>query len=155
MDSDLKAYLDTQFQQIAENLQNTLRAELRGEMAGLSKELRGEMAALGKELRSEVAGLSKELRGEMAALGKELRGEIAGLSKELRGEMAALGKDLRAEIAGLRSNLEALRTELLTELEKRETNLLNAFYSWARPMEIRQRGVSTTVAGFDERLSPG
>lgn len=38
-------------------------------------------------------------------------------------------------------------------LEKVETNLLGAFYGWARPMEIRVDGMTKTVMGFDERLS--
>jgi hypothetical protein len=38
-------------------------------------------------------------------------------------------------------------------IEKVETNLLGAFYGWARPMEIRVNGMTSTVMGFDERLA--
>lgn len=38
-------------------------------------------------------------------------------------------------------------------IEKTETNLLGAFYGWARPMEIRVDGMTKTVMGFDERLA--
>ena len=38
-------------------------------------------------------------------------------------------------------------------IEKVETNLLGAFYGWARPMEIRVDGMTKTVMGFDERLA--
>jgi hypothetical protein len=34
-------------------------------------------------------------------------------------------------------------------IEKVETNLLGAFYGWARPMEIRVDGMTKTVMGFD------
>jgi hypothetical protein len=33
-------------------------------------------------------------------------------------------------------------------IEKCETNLLKAFHGWARSMEIRQRGATSSVAGF-------
>jgi len=35
---------------------------------------------------------------------------------------------------------------------KTETNLLGAFYNWARPMEARVQNASTMVLGFDLRL---
>ncbi len=38
-------------------------------------------------------------------------------------------------------------------IEKVETNLLGAFYGWARPMEIRVNGMVSTVMGFEERLA--
>ena len=38
-------------------------------------------------------------------------------------------------------------------IEKVETNLLGAFYGWARPMEVRVQGISTMILGFDERLA--
>ena len=43
--------------------------------------------------------------------------------------------------------------EVEQRIEKVETNLLGAFYGWARPMEIRVDGMTKTVMGFDERLS--
>lgn len=43
--------------------------------------------------------------------------------------------------------------ELDARVEKVETNLLGAFYGWARPMEIRVNGMVSTVMGFDERLA--
>jgi hypothetical protein len=48
---------------------------------------------------------------------------------------------------------EALEERLLARIEKTETNLLGAFYGWARPMEIRVDSVTKTVMGFDERLA--
>lgn len=42
---------------------------------------------------------------------------------------------------------------LETRIEKVETSLLGAFYGWARPMEIRVNGMTSTVMGFDERLA--
>jgi len=43
--------------------------------------------------------------------------------------------------------------EMEQRIEKVETNLLGAFYGWARPMEIRVDGMTKTVMGFDERLA--
>jgi hypothetical protein len=60
---------------------DSLRVELRGEMAELRGELRGEMA----ELRGDMRGL----RGEMTGLRGELRGEIRELGGELVDHMAA------------------------------------------------------------------
>jgi hypothetical protein len=57
-----------------------------------------------------------------------------------------------AELA-TRSELKALEEHLNTLVEKTETNLLGAFYGWARPMEIRVDGMTKTVMGFDERLA--
>jgi|HubBroStandDraft_6_1064221.scaffolds.fasta_scaffold2121619_2 hypothetical protein len=48
---------------------------------------------------------------------------------------------------------EALESRLEARIEKVETNLLGAFYGWARPMEIRVNGMTKTVMGFDERLA--
>jgi len=38
-------------------------------------------------------------------------------------------------------------------IEKVETNLLSGLFGWARPMEIRVNGMTSTVMGFDERLA--
>jgi hypothetical protein len=46
-----------------------------------------------------------------------------------------------------------LRTHVSAECEKVETKLLSAFHGWARSMEIRVRGSSQSVMGFDERLA--
>jgi hypothetical protein len=48
---------------------------------------------------------------------------------------------------------EAMKEDLIARIEKAETNLLSAFYGWARPMEVRIGGISTLVLGFDERLA--
>lgn len=50
--------------------------------------------------------------------------------------------DLSAQVADVRAETERVETSLLTE-----------FHKWARTHEIRSRGVSTAVVGFDERLS--
>src|ERR1700722_10480560 len=48
---------------------------------------------------------------------------------------------------------EAVEERLIGRIEKVETSLLGAFYGWARPMEIRVNGMTSTVMGFDERLA--
>jgi len=41
---------------------------------------------------------------------------------------------------------------VLNQIEATETRLLTAFHDWARTYEVRARGVTTAVAGFEERL---
>ena len=55
---------------------------------------------------------------------------------------------LIASISDAETRMEARFSERLTDTE---TKLLSAFYSWAPTMEIRQRGISTAVNGFEER----
>jgi hypothetical protein len=52
-----------------------------------------------------------------------------------------------------KKELEAAEERSAARTEKAETSLLGAFYSWARPMEIRVNGMTSTVMGFDERLA--
>ena len=82
-----------------------LRAEMRGEIAGLRAEMRGEIAGLRAEMRSGIAGLRDEMRTEIAGLGEEMRTEIAGLREEMRTEIAGLREEMRTEIAGLREEM--------------------------------------------------
>lgn len=53
----------------------------------------------------------------------------------------------------LKTYLDEMKRELLSDIGKSETNLLRAFHSWSRSMEIRVRNASASVAGFDERLA--
>jgi hypothetical protein len=77
---------------------DSLRVELRAEMAELRGELRGEMAELRGEmrgLRSEMTGLRGELRGEMKELGGELVDRMAANTRTVvygnLGAMMGLG----------------------------------------------------------------
>lgn len=49
--------------------------------------------------------------------------------------------------------IAALEERLLKCIDRTETKLLTAFHGWARPAEIRMRGVNQNVSGFDERLA--
>jgi hypothetical protein len=77
--------------------------------------------------------------------------------KDLDAKLAefATRKDLDAKLAefATRRELQALEERMKALIEKTETNLLGAFYGWARPMEVRVQGISTMVLGFDERLA--
>ncbi len=57
------------------------------------------------------------------------------------------------EFKEIHLNAQKLEERLKALIEKTETNLLGAFYGWARPMEVRVQGISTMVLGFDERLA--
>jgi hypothetical protein len=56
---------------------------------------------------------------------------------------------LDARFADVDRRAEATEDRLKALIEKTETNLLSAFYAWARPMEVRVQSVSTMVLGFD------
>ena len=56
-----------------------LRAEMRGEIAGLRAEMRGEIAGLRAEMRSEIAALREEMHREFGVL----RREIASLGERV------------------------------------------------------------------------
>jgi len=60
---------------------------------------------------------------------------------------------LDSRFAEVDRRAEAMEERLRALIEKTETNLLGAFYGWARPMEIRVNGMTSTVMGFDERLA--
>lgn len=81
-------------------------------------------------------------------LGNELRNELAS-----KRDVESLRKDVRQDIELVRRDTDTLRIELLAAIERSENNLLTAFHSWARTYEVRARGTSTLVAGFEERLS--
>ncbi len=61
-----------------------------------------------------------------------------------------MDEDLKAYLETMQADLKA---HMSRECEKVETNLLRAFHGWSRSMEIRVRGASTSVVGFDERLA--
>jgi len=69
-------------------------------------------------------------------------------------------QDLEQALRGLADQLERRfgqmdqRFEHIEQrIERAETTLLTEFHKWARTHEVRSRGVSAAVVGFDERLS--
>jgi len=55
---------------------------------------------------------------------------------------ADLKKYLDDNFARMDERFVELETRLNARIEKSETNLLTAFHSWARPMEVRAHGVT-------------
>ena len=51
-----------------------------------------------------------------------------------------------------KADIQELRAEVRALIERVETNLLTEFHKWSRTYEIRARGTTTAVHGFDERL---
>jgi hypothetical protein len=49
--------------------------------------------------------------------------------------------------------IEATEIRMAERIEATETKLLTAFHDWARTYEVRARGVTTLMVGFEERLS--
>jgi len=64
---------------------------------------------------------------------------------------------LDANFARIDERFTEVEQRIVADVEKRiekvERSLLGAFYGWARPMEIRVNGMTSTVMGFDERLA--
>ncbi len=59
----------------------------------------------------------------------------------------------KQDIAQLDARISQLDSSIAGRLESLETKLLTAFHDWARTYEVRVRGMSSLVVGFDERLS--
>ena len=82
-----------------------LRAEMRGEIAGLRAEMRGEIAGLREEMLGGIAGLREEMRAEIGGLREEMHREFG----VLRREIASLGERV--------ARLEAGQGFILTRLD--------------------------------------
>ena len=93
-----------------------LRAEMRGEIAGLREEMRGGIAGLREEMRAEIAGLREEMRTEIAGLREEMRTEIAGLREEMHSEFGVLRREI-ASLGERVARLEAGQGFILTRLD--------------------------------------
>ena len=51
-----------------------------------------------------------------------------------------------------KADIRELEERLRQFVERIETNLLTEFHKWSRTYEIRARGTTTMVVGFEERL---
>jgi hypothetical protein len=71
------------------------------------------------------------------------------MDQELKQYLDANFARIDERFAGVDRRFDAMGKDLFA----RETNLLGAFYGWARPIEIRVDGMTKTVMGFDERLA--
>jgi hypothetical protein len=75
------------------------------------------------------------------------------MDQELKQYLDANFARIDARFIEVDRRAEALEERLIGRIEKVETSLLGAFYGWARPMEIRVNGMTSTVMGLDERLA--
>ena len=63
-------------------------------------------------------------------------------------------KEALADLEGrINRRFEALEERMAERIESTETKLLTAFHDWARTHEVRSRGLSSLVIGFEERLT--
>jgi hypothetical protein len=69
-----------------------------------------------------------------------------------KADLHAVRAELKGDIQAVRSDMQAMEERLNERIHDSQTALLRAFHGWARSMEIRSRGTTTTVVGFDERL---
>ena len=84
------------------------------------------------------------------------KADLQALATKADLQALATKADLQGDIQSLRtelkSDMQALEERLNERIHDSQTALLRAFHGWARSMEIRSRGTTTTVVGFDERL---
>ena len=70
---------------------NSVRSDLRADIADLRTELKGDIAEVRAELKGDIADLRTELKGDIADLRTELKGDIAYLGTELKDDVNELG----------------------------------------------------------------
>ena len=75
------------------------------------------------------------------------------MDQELKQYLEAMEARIDAKFAQCATKQDLERFATKQDVERVETNLLKAFYNWARPMEVRVSGITNTVHGFDERLA--
>ena len=75
------------------------------------------------------------------------------MDQELKQYLDANFARIDERFVEVKDDAQKLEARLEARIEKVETSLLGAFYGWARPMEIRVNGMTSTVMGFDERLA--
>jgi hypothetical protein len=80
---------------------------------------------------------------------QELKQYLESMESRINGRFGVID----ARFDAMETNAEAMETRINARIEKTETNLLTAFHSWARSMEIRVRSASGSVTAFDERLA--
>jgi hypothetical protein len=132
MDRDLRYYLDAKFAVVDGNFAD-LRTDMDARFTAVDRkfaELRADM-----DVRfTTVDQKFTELRADMDVRFTAVDQKVAELRTDLRSEM-----DVRFAAAR-------------EDLEKVETRLLSAFHSWASPMEIKVRQMTTLALGSAERL---
>ncbi|HZL56897.1 MAG TPA: hypothetical protein VFC21_07440 [Bryobacteraceae bacterium] len=90
--------------------------------------------------------MDQDLKLYLDEMKRELRtNNVEDTKREVRAIIEETKRELRADI-------EEAKREVRADIEKSETNLLRAFHSWARSMEVRVRGVATVSAGVEERI---
>ena len=99
---------------------------------------------------AELKQYLEAMEGRLTAKSEAMEGRLTAKSEALEGRLTAKAEAMEGRLT---AKAEALEERVNARIEKAETNLLTAFHSWARPMEIRVRGVSGVAFGFDERLA--
>jgi len=95
--------------------------------------------------------VDQELKQYLDAKFAHVDAELAHVDAKVA-QMDAKFAQIDERFAEVDRRAEAMEASLRALIEKTETNLLGAFYNWARPMEARVQSVSTMVSGFDLRL---
>ena len=86
---------------------------LKTAMNSVRFELKGDIAELKTELKGDIAELRTELKGDIAELRTELKGDIAGLRTELKGDIADAKAESKADIASLKLDVQSNRAEII------------------------------------------
>ncbi len=123
MDEELRTYLER------------MRADLAGKI-----DRAAEATVYLNALRNDIAAIENRITVRMDERLASLEDRLADrIMERVGGRIDAAEDRLKAHVG--------------QSCEKVETKLLRAFHSWSRSMEVRVRGASVSVAGFDERLS--
>jgi len=88
--------------------------------------------------KQDLAELRQDMKQDMAQLRAEFKQDMGDLRAELKQDMADLGDKLT----------EAIRDS--------QTEVLRAFYNWARPIEIRLNRtdeIATRLSWIEERIA--
>jgi len=62
--------------------------------------------------------------------------------------------ELKQALSDMERRIDKRFETLETRIEATETKLLTAFHDWVRTYEVRARGVTTLMVGFEERPQP-
>jgi chromosome segregation ATPase len=111
--------MNSELQQVAEQLSSLIRAEV----GGLRTEMRTEIGTLRDDvggLRSDMATFKDEMRSDMATFKDEMRSDMATFKDEVSGEVSGLRNELTERIHETKEQFAAL---LATEIGSLHTHL--------------------------------
>lgn len=150
LDSKLaKAIVDLMLKIVSDFVtRDELMLILRGELANFGIELRKEIWAENKRLYDDARAENKQLHDDARAERKELRDEFLGETKEIRDENEKFRVEIRNLVNNALVQIEALRGETSTGLEKVRTDMEKLFGKFYEKMWKLMFGAIAALAGL-------